>query len=479
MIFLRALIFSADTTTQAQTANMVKTYMATENEDLEALRKHVHTHGSPPHVQGIQQLVHITGSPGAARLSAIDNPTYFEQCMKNMFDMVIEVNSRMRVQDFDTDAAYMTYMATKSGDSYADASSNEERAWRQLCRVHGNTQPRTDFDRVQFMLTLCATYQGHNKTKRALLKALREKGILITNVPFSVAAPIIGAAAVFEDEIGAQMGATGTDKQNETKVMTVGTTGERERKMGATDVETCAICEKPGHNARDCLVFMQREGVCGHWFMHHIGKYRSGCTFGDSCRKKHQRPSSEPEENSKKQVASMATNAIPDTIKCGRFLNGGKPVLKEVTPSDTTGQKFNLIPNDTGYWMCNNKVWLQPEDDNDHTCTNCSEDHSIIRPCKDGAHHSGLIHQMALEMGASAVEEQRPFKWMSYGTQVQKDAVDANVNLATATRKNLPVFTRVRPATWEADTRFCYSVNAKTVDNACKYGNVKKCEDGA
>ena len=84
--------------------------------------------------------------------------------------------------------------------------------------------------------------------------------------------------------------------------MTVGATGERESmrntKMGGNDVETCALCEKPRHDARDCLVFMQREGVCGHWFMHHIGKYRSGCTFGDSCRKNHERPSSEPAENS-------------------------------------------------------------------------------------------------------------------------------------------------------------------------------------
>ena len=401
---------------------MVKTYMATQNDDLEALRQHVQTHGSPPHVHGIQQLVHIAGSPGAARLNTMDNPKYFEQCMKNMFDMVIECNSRMRVQDVDTDAAYKTYKATKPGDSYAEASSNEERAWRQLCRVHGSTQPKTDFDRIEFMLTLCATYQGHSKTKRALLKALRGKGIMITNVPSSVAAPIIGAAAVFEDEIGAQMGTMAAEKRSDAAVMAVGATGERERnaKMGGTDVETCAICEKPGHNARHCLVFMQREGVCGHWFMHHIGKYRFGCTFGDNCRKKHQRPSSEPAEKSKQRVTSMATKAVPET-------NGGKPVLQEVQPSDITGQKFNLIPNNTGYWVCNNKVWLQPEDDNDLMCTNCNEGHSIIQPCKNGAQHSGLIHQMALEMSASAVEEQRPFKWMSYGTQVQKEAVDANV----------------------------------------------------
>ena len=103
-----------------------------------------------------------------------------------MFDMVIEYNSRIRVQDFDTDAADKTYKAALPGDNYAEASSNEERAWRQLCCVHGNTQPKTDFDRVEFMLTLCATYQGHHKTKRSLLKALRAKGMTITNVPFGV-----------------------------------------------------------------------------------------------------------------------------------------------------------------------------------------------------------------------------------------------------------------------------------------------------
>ena len=134
MVFLRALIFSTDTTTQAQTANMVKTYnvMATKNEDLEALREHVLTRGSPPHVHGIQQPVTITGSPGATRINAMDNPKYFkfEQCMKTfMFDMVIECNSRMLIQDFDTDAADKTYKATKPGDSYAEASSNEGRAW--------------------------------------------------------------------------------------------------------------------------------------------------------------------------------------------------------------------------------------------------------------------------------------------------------------------------------------------------------------
>ena len=140
---------------------------------------------------------------------------------------------------------------------------------------------------------------------------------------------------------------------------------------------------------------------------------------------------------------------------------------------------FILIPNHAGNWMCCNKVWLQPEDDETTMCTNCQEGHSIIKPCKLGGRHSGILHQMAMEMSISAVEEQRPFRWMPYGVQVQRDAIEANVSLATATRTRFPVFTRARPATRAEDTRFCYSVRAKTVDNACEYNTNKKCVDGA
>ena len=273
----------------------------------------------------------------------MDNPGYFEKCLKNMFDMVIECNSRMRVQDFDTSAADEQYKATKPGDSYVEARTNEERAWRQLCRVHGNTKPKTDFDRLEFLLALVAAY--HNDHRPAAVNAATTEKTRFTG-------------------------------------------------MGAGAVETCAICEKPGHNARDCLVFMQREGVCGHWFMHHIGTYKSGCNFGDSCRKKHERPSREPAENSKgaapnaTQVEVMAAKTIPET-------HGATPVLKEVRASDVTDQKFILIPNNAETWMCCNKVWLQPKDDATSMCTHCQEGHSIVKPCKTGGRHSGMLHQMA------------------------------------------------------------------------------------
>ena len=86
-------------------------------------------------------------------------------------------------------------------------------------------------------------------------------------------------------------------------------TGERNTKVGAgRGGEICQICAKAGHNARDCLLFMQREGTCGHWFMHSIGIYETGCTYGASCKKKHERPSIEPPENN---VVNAAGNAKP------------------------------------------------------------------------------------------------------------------------------------------------------------------------
>ena len=134
--------------------------------------------------------------------------------------------------------------------------------------MHGNAQPKTDYDRIEFMLKLCAAYQGHPKTKRTLLKTLHKKGINITNVPFNVALPIIGSAAFFEDEINVQMG-DDSDIAGAVAAASVNTVGARNNRstIGGTTVgdgsetEQCKICSKPGHNARDCLQFMQREGL--------------------------------------------------------------------------------------------------------------------------------------------------------------------------------------------------------------------------
>ena len=92
---MRALIFSSDVTTQSATANMLKVYLATHNTDLQALQEYVAIHGSPPHIAGIDEVVSVSGSPGMTRLSAVDNPKYFEQCLRNAFDMITECNSRI------------------------------------------------------------------------------------------------------------------------------------------------------------------------------------------------------------------------------------------------------------------------------------------------------------------------------------------------------------------------------------------------
>ena len=117
----------------------------------------------------------------------MENPKYSEHCLKNMFDMVIECNSRIRAQGLDTNAAETEHMSTEPGWNYAETNAKEERAWKQLCRVHGNSTPKTDFHRIEFLLALCEKYQGHNKTKRTLLKELHRRNTTLTNVPFNVA----------------------------------------------------------------------------------------------------------------------------------------------------------------------------------------------------------------------------------------------------------------------------------------------------
>ena len=107
----------------------------------------------------------IAGSPGLSRLCAVDNPKYYERCLGNLFHMVIECNSRICVQGLDTGAAALEYQNTKPGSNYAETKTNEDRAWAQLCRVHGHGQPKPDFHRIEKLRALCKQYQEHTKTK--------------------------------------------------------------------------------------------------------------------------------------------------------------------------------------------------------------------------------------------------------------------------------------------------------------------------
>ena len=80
-----------------------------------------------------------------------------------------------------------------------------------------------------------------------------------------------------------------------------------------------------------------------------------------------------------------------------------------------------------------------------------------------------LLHEMASAMAVSAVESGRPFQWLAYKTQ-QQFATDVNSNavLVTATRDRAPPIYKSRPATRaqaaQMETRFCYNVNAKKLD---------------
>ena len=143
---MRALIFSSDPTTQQTTASILRAYFAATNDELQALQDHVYRHGAPPCTE--DDIDTIQGTPGQNRLSAVENPKYFEMCISNIFDMVIECNSRICLQCQDTKEAEKTYRSTLPGDNYAATKTNEERAWVQLCRAHGNPQPETDHDMI-------------------------------------------------------------------------------------------------------------------------------------------------------------------------------------------------------------------------------------------------------------------------------------------------------------------------------------------
>lgn len=144
MLILRALTFSTDPTTQSRTAKMLKACMATPHDQVNGLREHVRQHGTPPAVSGVEDMASIAGSPGVERLGTIEGPSIYEACLKNLFNMIIEVNARARTQGMGTQAAMETYKTTKPGTSYADTSVIEEDAWQALCQVYGTRRPKTD-----------------------------------------------------------------------------------------------------------------------------------------------------------------------------------------------------------------------------------------------------------------------------------------------------------------------------------------------
>ena len=69
--------------------------------------------------------------------------------------------------------------------------------------------------------------------------------------------------------------------------------------------------------------------------------------------------------------------------------------------------------------MKNNKIWLQPEGDDDTFCKNCHEGHSVITPCSDGGQHVLLLKDMVSDLAISSTHPDVPLKWASHTTQVQ------------------------------------------------------------
>ena len=76
-------------------------------------------------------------------------------------------------------------------------------AWRKLCAVYGHDMPMTNMDRIEDILQLLESYQGHNKTRRKYLQKLGDTGFSNTTIPCHVAEPIIGTAARTIDRLDA------------------------------------------------------------------------------------------------------------------------------------------------------------------------------------------------------------------------------------------------------------------------------------
>ena len=145
----------------------------------------------------------------------------------------------------------------------------------------------------------------------------------------------------------------------------------------------------------------------------------------------------------------MATGASPHTCK-------------ELAVSEIEPARFTLAPNETQFWLQNNKIWLQPEGEGDSLCQNCDEGHSHITPCSDGGQHSSLSQQMASALAASSRDPNVPLKWASYMSQMQatREIRESQV-LATGTRVGSPPM---------------YRMDRMARKAACSSVTVKKCK---
>ena len=204
--------------------------------------------------------------------------------------MTVQCLSRVVIGVSST-GALQEYQQTTSGENYAATLANHNAAWHKLCAVYGHDMPRTNMDRIEDVLTLVEVYQGgHNKTGKKYLQQLDSTGFTHTTIPYHVAEPIIGTAARAIDRLDALL-----CESEGTKVGVNFTGGGvrypasgQARREGAGG-PACTICKRPGHVANDCLVFMEREGVCKRWFMHDVmHKWEKGCEY-ENCKYKHAR----------------------------------------------------------------------------------------------------------------------------------------------------------------------------------------------
>ena len=185
--------FSTDVTTKSIAAKVLRAYASTEPKEVCGLFDYIGVHGDTP--TACEGTTTLSETPGMLRLTQEFNPKYYmyAAALYDLHYMTVQCLSRV-VIGASSAAALQTYQQTGPGGNYAATLATHDLAWQKLCAVYGHDMPRTNMDRIEDVLKLVETYQGHNKTRRKYLQTLGSTGFTDTTIPCHVAEPIIGTA---------------------------------------------------------------------------------------------------------------------------------------------------------------------------------------------------------------------------------------------------------------------------------------------
>ena len=142
--------------------------------------------------------------------------------------------------------------------------------------------------------------------------------------------------------------------------------------------------------AKDCLVFMEREGVCKRWFMHDVmHKWEKGCQY-ERCKYKHARPTTTPE-------GAPAAG----TVTCSATTTRTLPTeLRLADLAALNDANKPLLINTTSVYVSRDGFWMQPEVDA-QLCSGCGSEHGMMQPCAmHGGYHSLMLTDVRRDIDA-------------------------------------------------------------------------------